>query len=149
RASHTLLPTALVHEAWVRLAGSSELEVGSQDHFFLLASRTMRRILIDHARGVSRIKRGGGRGRVSLTIADPESSEALDPAELIALDEALGRLRELDERKARVVELRFFGGLDEETTARVLGIARSTASSDWRFARAWLQRMIDGGAGNA
>lgn len=142
RIAHTLQPTALVHEAYVRLINTDGLQVESRDHFFLLASQVMRRVLIDHARGVNRIKRGAGFDRVCLTIADPESQAALDPADLLALDESLNMLRDLDERKARVVELRFYGGLDEESTARILGIARSTASSDWRFARAWLQNAI-------
>lgn len=138
RANHTLQPTALVHEAYIRLINSDGLAVESEDHFFMLASRVMRNILIDHARGVSRIKRGGDRQRVPMTIANPVSERAIEPNELLALDEAVEQLRAFDERKAKVVELRFFGGLDEAMCARVLGIARSTASSDWRFARAWL-----------
>lgn len=142
RANHTLQPTALVHEAYLRLINSDGLAVESQDHFFLIASRVMRNILIDHARGVNRIKRGGDRDRVPMTIANPASDRPIDPGELLALDEAVEQLRALDERKAKVVELRFFGGLDEEMCARILGIARSTASSDWRFARAWLMEKL-------
>lgn len=142
RANHTLQPTALVHEAYMRLINSDGLAVESQEHFFLIASRVMRNILIDHARGVNRIKRGGDRDRVPMTIANPASDRPIDPEELLALDEAVEQLRALDERKAKVVELRFFGGLDEAMCARILGIARSTASSDWRFARAWLMEKL-------
>lgn len=142
RANHTLQPTALVHEAYLRLINSDGLAVESQDHFFLIASRVMRNILIDHARGVNRIKRGGDRDRVPMTMANPEADRPIAPDELLALDEAVEQLRGLDERKAKVVELRFFGGLDEEMCARILGIARSTASSDWRFARAWLMEKL-------
>lgn len=142
RANHTLQPTALVHEVFLRLINAQDLEINSQDHFFILAAQVMRRVLIDHARGVNRIKRGGGKEQIPLTIADPESDQPIDPSELLAIDEAIERLRALDERKAKIVELRFFAGLDEESAARVLGIARSTASSDWRFARAWLLREL-------
>jgi len=142
RDNHTLQPTALVHEAFIRLINADGLDINSKDHFFLLASKVMRRILIDHARSTNRLKRGGGQQVLSLTIADPESKSPMDPSEILALDDALDRLRELDERKAKIVELRFFGGLDEETSARILGISRSTASSDWRFARAWLMNQL-------
>lgn len=142
RPNHTLQPTALVHEVFLRLINAQDLEINSQDHFFMLAAQVMRRVLIDHARGANRIKRGGDQHHIPLTIADPESDQPIDPSELLAIDEAIERLRALDERKAKVVELRFFAGLDEQAVARVLGIARSTASSDWRFARAWLLREL-------
>ncbi|MFK7758524.1 MAG: ECF-type sigma factor [Phycisphaerales bacterium] len=146
RQNHTLQPTALVHEAFMRLINAQSLDINSEDHFFMLAARVMRRILIDHARGTNRLKRSGSNQQVSLTIADPESKVPVNPSDLLAIDEALDKLRELDERKAKIVELRFYGGLDEETAARILGISRSTASSDWRFARAWLldQLNMDG-----
>lgn len=142
RNNHTLEPTALVHEAFIRLINAEELDIRSQDHFFLLASQVMRRILIDHARSKNRMKRGGDWRVISMSIAEPESKSTIDPDELLAIDEALDRLRELDERKAKIVELRFFGGLDEETAARILGVSRSTASNDWRFARAWLMDQL-------
>ncbi len=146
RAGHTLDPTALVNEAYLRIVNAESLDISSRDHFFMLAARVMRRILIDHARGVNRLKRGGDRERIRMTVSDAGIDMGLDPSELLAIDEALEHLRTLDERKARLVELRFFGGSDEETAARVLGIARSTASSDWRFARAWLMdRLSDRG----
>lgn len=138
RQNHTLQPTALVHEAFLRLINTSGLDVNSEDHFFMLAARVMRRVLIDHARGRNRLKRSGGREQVPLTVASPEFATPINPSDLLAIDDALEKLRALDERKAKVVELRFFGGLDEEISARILGISRSTASSDWRFARAWL-----------
>lgn len=142
RAGHTLDPTALVNEAYLRIVNAESLDVSSRDHFFMLAARVMRRILIDHARGVNRLKRGGDRERIRMTVSEAGIDLGLEPSELLAIDEALEHLRTLDERKARLVELRFFGGLDEETSARVLGVARSTASSDWRFARAWLMDRL-------
>lgn len=142
RADHTLQPTALVHEVFLRLIHTDEVQVNSKDHFMMLAAQVMRRVLIDHARATKRQKRGGNLDRIPLTIADPESNEPISPDTLLSIDEALNKLRELDERKAKLVELRFFAGLDEEQAARILGIARSTASSDWRFARAWLLRQL-------
>ena len=142
RANHTLQPTALVHEVFLRLINADDLDINSKDHFLMLAAQVMRRVLIDHARKVGRLKRGGGKNMVPLTIANPESDEPISAEDLLAIDEAIERLRELDERKAKVVELRFFGGLDEADAARVLGIARSTAASDWRFARAWLLKQL-------
>ena len=142
RANHTLQPTALVHEVFLRLINSDEVEVNSRDHFMMLAAQVMRRVLIDHARGVKRKKRGGELQRVPLSVADPAFDEPINAEQLIIIDESIERLRSLDERKARLVELRFFGGLDEEAAARILGVSRSTASSDWRFARAWLLKQI-------
>lgn len=142
RANHTLQPTALVHEVFLRLINSDEVDVNSRDHFMMLAAQVMRRVLIDHARGVKRKKRGGELQRVPLSVADPAFDEPINAEQLIIIDESIERLRSLDERKARLVELRFFGGLDEEAAARILGVSRSTASSDWRFARAWLLKQI-------
>jgi RNA polymerase sigma factor (TIGR02999 family) len=142
-AGHTLQATALVNEAYVRLVGLP-LEAECRPQFMLLASRAMRSILVDHARARNAAKRGGGRGRSPL--ADMPIEGGADRVDLIALDEALDRLAELDERKARLIELRFFGGLSLEEAARVLGVARSTASEDARTARAWLAREMGGGA---
>lgn len=142
RANHTLQPTALVHEVFLRLINSDEVDVSSRDHFMMLAAQVMRRVLIDHARGAKRKKRGGELQRVPLSVADPAFDEPISAEQLIIIDESIERLRGLDERKARLVELRFFGGLDEEAAARILGVSRSTASSDWRFARAWLLKQI-------
>ena len=140
RSDHTLQPTALVHEAYLRLRHSpAPVDEGA---FRALAAATMRRILVDHARARAAQKRGGDRIRIAL----PEVSvDAPEPVELLALDDALRALAELDERASRVVELRFFGGLSGEETARALGIAPSTADADWALARAWLRRRLEGG----
>lgn len=158
RADHTLQATALVNEVYVRLAEGATVDASCRDRFMGLACSVMRHILVDHARGKKRIKRGGGgvgpeaggaAVRVSLASAEGEASVERDAGELLALHEALERLAGLDERKARLVELRFFGGLAEADAARVLGISRATASADWRFARAWLAAEMgeDGRAG--
>ncbi len=145
---HTLQPTALVHEAYVRLIDLETVEWRSRAQFFVIASRAMRNILVDHARARGRLKRGGDRRRITLAAADAELAGAAGPAladdgvDLERLDDALRRLAEMDERKARLVELRFFAGLDERTAADVLGMARSTASEHWRMARAWLHRAL-------
>jgi RNA polymerase sigma factor (TIGR02999 family) len=146
RRDHTLQATALVHEAYVRLAGGEgpQPSEAERDRFLGLAARVMRNILVDHARGRNRIKRGGGAAEgggvagVALGAIDPPAPEGTPTGEILALHEAMEKLEKLDPRKARLVELRFFGGLDEAQAARVLGIARSTAAEDWRFARAWL-----------
>ncbi|MHC4947694.1 MAG: sigma-70 family RNA polymerase sigma factor [Planctomycetota bacterium] len=143
RDNHTLQPTALVHEAYMRLVGQQSIEFRSRRQFFVVAAKAMRNILVDHARTKRRQKRGGGRAPVAL---DPDRV-SVDPAnelDMLALDEALERLAALDERKARLVELRFFGGLTSEQAADVLDIARSTAAEEWRMARAWLYRELDG-----
>jgi len=142
RPDHTLQPTALVHEAFLRLRSSATLpESMSSDEsaFRGLAATTMRRILVDHARRHRADKRGGGRVRVEL----PEASiDGPQPLELLALDEALEELAKHDPRKARVVELRFFGGLTGEEAGRLLGVSRTTIESDWFMARAWLRRRL-------
>jgi RNA polymerase sigma factor (TIGR02999 family) len=142
RADHTLQPTALVSEACVRLLAGATIEPMDRARFFALASKVMRQVLIDHARTAGRDKRGGRRHRV--TLGDPAGSgpAEVDLLDLLALDEALEELAALDERKARLVELRFFGGLSLDDSAKLLGIARSTASDDWRMARAWLLRRL-------
>jgi RNA polymerase sigma factor (TIGR02999 family) len=145
RTDHTLQPTALVHEAFMRMRALERVPEARHDGpsrecaFRTLAAGTMRRILVDHARRHRADKRGGGRIQVDL----PEVSvRAPEPLELLALDEALEALARLDERKARVVELRFFGGLSGHETAAVLGVAVSTADADWAFARAWLRKRL-------
>jgi RNA polymerase sigma factor (TIGR02999 family) len=142
RTDHTLQPTALVHEAYMRLLGSQGSTWQNRGHFFGIAAQAMRRILVDHARKRHAGKRAGGE-RVTLddaVAAAPESS-----VDLVALDEALQKLAALDPRQARVVELRFFAGLDVELTAETLGISVSTVKRDWTFARAFLQRELDEG----
>jgi len=157
RAGHTLQPTALVHEAWVRLIDLETVEWRSQAQFFVIAARAMRNILVDHARSRGRLKRGGDRRRITLSAIDAamaaeagRDAAADEGIDLERLDGAMRRLAEFDERKAQLVELRFFAGLDEATAADVLGMARSTASEHWRMARAWLHRELrddDDGAG--
>lgn len=142
RAGHTLQPTAVVNEACVRMLAGEEIGPIERTRFFALAATVMRRVLIDHARSAGRDKRGGGRRRVTLGDHSGAQNEDMDLTDMIALDDALEELSRLDERKARLVELRFFGGLSLEQAAQTLGVARSTASNDWRMARAWLLRRI-------
>jgi RNA polymerase sigma-70 factor (ECF subfamily) len=137
RPDHTLEPTALVHETFLRLAQGIPPELEDRAHFFALMARLMRHILVDHARGALAARRGGATSRrVPLEEADAPAEDALH--DLVALDEAIEALRGLDERKARVIELRFFGGLDVEDTARVLAVSVPTIVNDTRMARAWL-----------
>jgi RNA polymerase sigma-70 factor (ECF subfamily) len=148
RGNHTLQPTALVHEAYMRLVDQTSIEWKSRNQFFVIAAKAMRNILVDHARTKGRAKRGGKWQEVTLDAVeatmsfDETDSEQLD---LDRLNAALEELAELDERKARLVELRFFAGLSEKDAAEVLGIARSTAAEHWRMARAWLHRAMKEG----
>jgi RNA polymerase sigma factor (TIGR02999 family) len=142
--SHTLQPTALVHEAYVRLAGSG-VGASSREHFLALAAKAMRCVLIDHARAKGRDKRDGGRERVELDEAIGAVSErGLD---LIALDEALSALEQMDAQRASLVELRFFGGLTLEEAARMLDISLATAKREWNGAKVWLFRRLSGEGG--
>jgi RNA polymerase sigma factor (TIGR02999 family) len=137
---HTLSPTALVHEAYMRLIDYSRMEWTGRAHFMSVAATAMRRILVDHARGHRSLKRGGALRRVSLDaveLADEERAELL-----VAVDEALVRLKELDPRQAKVVECRFFGGMTEEETAEALGIGLRTAKRDWAKAKSWLHKEL-------
>jgi len=142
RPDHTLQATALVHEAFLRIV-DSEVPWRDRVHFFALAARQMRRILVDHARARSAQKRGGDGARISLDSASPVAASA----SMVELDDLLERLEALDARKARVVELHLFAGLSYEETAEALGVAPVTVHRDLTFARAWLQRALDGGAG--
>jgi RNA polymerase sigma factor (TIGR02999 family) len=135
---HTLQPTALVHEAYFRLVGQ-RVQWHGRSHFFAIAAQAMRRILVDHARKRKAARRGGGR---QSTLMDHHAIVSEDPVDLIALDDALERLRTLDERQARTVELRFFGGLEVKETAEVLGVSEITVKRDWRSAKAWLYREL-------
>jgi RNA polymerase sigma-70 factor, ECF subfamily len=141
RNDHTLQPTALVHEAFLKLVRPGSGKFTDRQHFFAVAARAMRRILIDHARKVRAEKRGRG-AKVSLdgeiAITDAMSEE------LIALDRSLQRLAELDERQSRIVELRFFAGLSEEEIANLLGVSTRTIKREWKTARAWLHNSIAG-----
>jgi RNA polymerase sigma-70 factor, ECF subfamily len=147
RPGHTLQPTALVHEAYLKLAGQNPVEWQSKAHFFALAAQVMRRILVDHARAKGRDKRGGGQVSVALDEA-LKLSHPSDPG-LVELDEALKTLAGRDARKSRIVELRYFGGLSIEETADVLGISPTTVRREWTLAKAWLRRELgkDAGAG--
>lgn len=142
KAGQTLQPTALVHEAFLRLVGQQDMQWQSRGHFFVAAATAMRRILIERARGRKRVKRGGDRQRVDLI--DVPLSEEPDADNLLALDEALDRLARSDERKSRVVMLRYFAGLSVEETAAAVGVSPATVKNDWSFARAWLHREIGG-----
>jgi RNA polymerase sigma-70 factor, ECF subfamily len=139
--SHTLQTTALVNEAYLRLVDQS-VPWQNRAHFFAIAAQMMRRILIDHARGHGRAKRGGGAIKVSLDEAAIMPQE--QAAELIALDEALTRLAAIDPRRGQVVELRFYGGLTNEEVASVLKVSPNTVMRDWNLARAWLYKEISG-----
>ncbi len=140
RADHTLDATALVHEAFLRLVDQTDIEWQDRSHFFAVAAGAMRMILADHSRRKRAAKRGGNWARVTLSMAvAPKGTKTLD---LLALDEALTKLATLNERHARIVELRFFSGLSVEEVAHVLDCSRSTIESDWRVVRAWLGREL-------
>jgi RNA polymerase sigma-70 factor (ECF subfamily) len=147
RGSHTLQTTALVHEAWLRVADQQRLDPGNRGQFLGLAAQMMRRVLVDHARRRAAAKRPTSDVQVLISEIDLQvdaSGEAgLDVgAGLLALDEALERLRELSPRQVEVIDLKFFAGLELEQIAEVLGVARPTVVRDWRMARAWLQREL-------
>lgn len=145
RVDHTLQPTALVHEAYMRLVTQDSVSWRSRDHFVTVAAQMMRRVLVDHARKHTRNKRGGG---LKLAIADVDGVTQAEGEDVVALDDVLQRLSSRYPQKGRVVELRFFGGLSIEETARVLQISESTVERDWKFARAWLARELNRGASN-
>jgi RNA polymerase sigma-70 factor, ECF subfamily len=136
RADHTLQATALVHEAYLKLVEQRSVNWQSRAHFFGVAAQLMRRILIDHARGHSRQKRGGDDQKVSLDEALIFSEQQAD--ELLAVDDSLNQLAKIDPRQAKVVEMRFFGGLSIEEAAEVLGVSPKTVKRDWSVAKAWL-----------
>lgn len=137
---HTLAPTALVHEAYLRLADADHLDANSRSHFLGIAARAMRHILVDHARSRDAAKRGGGLQKITLKeqlVYSPEHAP-----QIVALHEALEELARLDPRKAQVIELRFFGGLEGEEIAQVLHIGRATVTRDLRTAQAWLAQAL-------
>jgi len=140
RRGHTLQPTALVHEAYLKLVEQRDVHWQHRVHFFRLAAQLMRRILVDHARARQTIKRGGGRTRIALDAAVSESRES--EVDLVALDDCLARLESLDERQARIIEMRFFAGLTIEETAALLEISPATVKREWTLARAWLYREL-------
>jgi RNA polymerase sigma factor (TIGR02999 family) len=143
RAGHTLQPTALVNEAYLKLVNRQDIEDADRERFLRIAARAMRRVLVDHARRRDMVKRGGGEwARVTLDGAvAPSGCEVVD---LVALSDAMDRLAEQKQRLSEVVELRFFGGLTVAETARVLGVSNTTIDNDWYVARAWLARELGG-----
>jgi RNA polymerase sigma factor (TIGR02999 family) len=144
RAGETLSTTALVHEAFVKLVPGADLTVRDRAHFFAIAARAMRQVLVDTARRELAHKRGGGAPLVTLDRAVDVAP--MRPERLLALDEALGRLSELDERQGHVVECRFFAGLSVEETAEMLEVSTATVKRDWKVARAWILSELDEGA---
>lgn len=140
RRGHTLQPTALVHEAFLSLIRGESPDWRDRAHFFAVAARAMRRILINHALAKKTLKRGGDRERTPLSIViSPESPRPID---LLALDVALAKLAVRDERQSRIVELRFFGGLTNKEVAEVIGVSPRTVEGEWSMARAWLSREL-------
>ncbi|MGQ0553839.1 MAG: sigma-70 family RNA polymerase sigma factor [Planctomycetota bacterium] len=144
RADHTLQPTALVHEAWARLAGAEVGELRDRQHFLALAARAMRQILVEHARARDTDKRGGGAQRVPLEIVSELWQER--HLDVLAVDEALNRLAQQDEQLAHLVELRFFGGLSNGEVGAALGVPLRSVERMWSTARAWLRLALDGSA---
>jgi RNA polymerase sigma factor (TIGR02999 family) len=142
RSGHTLQPTALVNEAYLKLAGDAKVRWQNRSHFFAVAALAMRQILVDHARGHLAAKRGGGVTVVPLEEGLVFARER--SADLLALDRALQRLSAIDPRKTRVVELRFFAGLNNDEIAELLQISPNTVMRDWNMAKAWLRREIQG-----
>ena len=149
---HTLQPTALVHEAWLRLGDQHDARWESRSQFFAIAAQIMRRVLLDHARARHALKRGAAGVQVSLGEGDFFAGESggpsaqgspIDPLDVIALDDALARLAVLDPQKARLVELRYFAGLSIPETAAALGVSTATIGREWAIARMWLRRELD------
>jgi RNA polymerase sigma factor (TIGR02999 family) len=138
RGDHTLQATALVHEAYIRLVDWKNVSWQNRAHFFAVAAQVMRKILVDNARAKNTGKRGGQKISLDEAVSFAEEKEL----NLIALDEALSNLEKLDERQARIVELRFFGGLSIEETAYVLDVSATTVKREWTFAKAWFQREL-------
>ncbi len=142
RKNHTLQPTALVHEAFLKLVDQSRVDWKGRTHFFAVSAAAMRRILIDHARSRGRLKRGGGWQRVLL---DQEAPVELEESDWVGLNDALEALSKVDPQEARMVELRFFGGLTVEEVAHILGVSKRKVEADWTHAKAWLRAMLTSG----
>jgi RNA polymerase sigma factor (TIGR02999 family) len=142
RANHTLQPTALVHEAYLRLV-RADASWSSRKHFYDVAAMAMRQLLTDHARTKKSEKRGGGTAKITLSEANTPLGYETD-VDIVVLDEALTKLNELDPRQARIVELRFLAGLTVEQTAEILGVSDRTVKLDWRMAKAWLKTQLGG-----
>jgi RNA polymerase sigma factor (TIGR02999 family) len=143
RPDHTLQPTALVHEAYVRLVGQDRVSWQNRNHFFGIAAQMMRRVLVDHARALRAAKRPGA--AVKVTLDEGVAAVAPRDCELLLLDDALRELAVIDPRQARIVELRYFGGLSEQDVADILSLSRTTVTREWQTARAWLYRRMTAG----
>lgn len=143
RAGHTLSPTALVHEAYLRLSGDASLSPADRRQFFAVAAKRMRQVLIDHARARDAAKRGGA-SKEAITLSGLVGDDGARDVDFLALDQALAQLEATDARKARVVELRYFAGLEMTDIADILGISRATAQRDWEVARAFLFQALNG-----
>lgn len=137
---HTLQPTALVNEAYLKLADQNRVNWKGKTHFFAIGAKVMRRILVDHARGRKRQKRGGGMRRI--TLGDDMKVSSRNDEDVLAIEEALTKLAELDPRQVEIIEMRFFGGMTVEEVAEVLSVSKRTVESDWTMARAWLRREL-------
>jgi len=142
RADHTLQTTALIHETFLKLINQHDVDWQNRAHFFAIASKVMRRVLLDYARAKNRGKRGAGVEKVVYDETQKTSASAAKPVDILALDEALTRLEKIDEREARIVELRYFGGLSVEETGAVLNISAATVKREWSFAKAWLKQEL-------
>lgn len=152
RAGHTLEATAVVHEAYLRLADLDGSAWADQEHFLSIAAASIRRVLVDHARGRNSLKRGGDAGNLTLHsgITDERAGSAIERIDILAIDDALTKLAGIDEGSARLVELRYFGGMTLDQAADHLSIGRNTAARRWRASRAWLRRELgDGSRGGA
>ena len=146
RPGHTWQPTALIHEAYLRLIDQQLPDFQNRAHFFGVAAQTMRQLLIQHARSWRAQKRGGGQ---NVELEDDASIQAGDPEEILAVNEALDRLAEQDSRKAKVIEMRYFGGLEREEIAEVLGVSLGTVKRDIALGEAWLRRELERGEGDS
>lgn len=140
--AHTLQPTALVNEAYLRMVGQKNVDWKGTTHFYAISARMMRRILVDHARGKKRDKRGGKMHRILLT--DDISVTNRNDEDVLAVDDAINKLSKLESRQADIVELRFFGGLSVAQVAETLGVSKRTVEADWTMLRAWLRRELSG-----
>lgn len=141
RADHTLQPTALIHEAYLRLVDQSKVSQQARSHFFATCARVMRNVLVDYARGKKRLRRGGAQATIALE--SDMAPVAVDEGDVVALHDAIEKLGTLDARQSKVVELRFFGGMRLDEIAEALGVSRRTVEADWTHAKAWLRREFE------
>ena len=150
RSGHTLQPTALVHEAYLKLVDQTRVDWKGRTHFFSVGARVMRRLLVDHARQRLAVKRGAGWANITLTeVSNRLGGGDFGPEQILDLDRTLDRLAELDPREAKVVTLRFFGGLTVGEVAEALGVSKRTVNNDWRHTQAWLRHELARGGGES